>query len=268
VMNTVRKRVHRGQTMGPYYNLDATALPLPHYAINSMGAVPKKDCDDLRCVDDVKANDMTTPPPFKYPSMEWLRATALPGGYWWLVDIRDAFANLPLSPQDKRWLLFRWYDVDDLKFSGTPHDCLYFHSMGCFGPRSLPCLYTAMQLHVNIAAIGAGIPPVMGYMDDNAAHRQSYADSLQSLMLYLKHLDKSGLPYKDSKTKYPFQIGEILGRWFDSINMTISITPNKLIELTSMFAYVAKPGSQLSFKQLESFMGFWEFCLECLPVPV
>ena len=126
VMNTVRKRVHRGQTMGPYYNLDATALPLPHYAINSMGAVPKKDCDDLRCVDDVKANDMTTPPPFKYPSMEWLRATALPGGYWWLVDIRDAFANLPLSPQDKRWLLFRWYDVEDLKFSGTPHDCLYF----------------------------------------------------------------------------------------------------------------------------------------------
>jgi hypothetical protein len=48
--------------------------------------------------------------------------------------------------------------------------------------------------------------------------------------------------------------------------MTISITPNKLIELTSMFAYVAKPGSKLSFKQLESFMGFWEFCLECLPV--
>ena len=32
-----------------------------------------------------------------------------------------------------------------------------------------------------------------------------------------------------------------------------------------MFLYMLKPGGRISLKFMESMLGFWEFCLECLP---
>jgi hypothetical protein len=169
VSEALRKRCVRGQSQGPF-RCTADEIPFKDFSLNSLGAVPKKGTSAMRPVDDVWANMLTSPPHFNMPSIDWLRRTARPGCWWWLVDIEDAFANLTMGPSDKRWLMFRWYDVDDVDFKGTPHDCVYFHSHGCFGPRSLPFLCTALQLYVNIAALAVGVPSsVMGYMDDNCS---------------------------------------------------------------------------------------------------
>ena len=108
-------------------------------------------------------------------------------------------------------------------------------------------------------------PPPMGFVDDNTATRNTYDDSFESLQLYKAHLRKSGLPDKPSKEKGPFQFGIILGRFFNSLNMTISIPPDKLRKLETMFIYAIAPKARLSLAALESMVGFWEFCLECLP---
>jgi hypothetical protein len=76
VTKALRKRLAKGQTLGLYVVGDATNLVMPNYAINSLGAVPKRGSNSLRPVDDVIANDEITAPPLGMPSIAWLRATA------------------------------------------------------------------------------------------------------------------------------------------------------------------------------------------------
>ena len=51
VSKSVRKRVSRGQTLGPYSVADIHALGLQDYAVNSIGAVAKRGSTDMRPVD-------------------------------------------------------------------------------------------------------------------------------------------------------------------------------------------------------------------------
>jgi hypothetical protein len=183
------------------------------------------------------------------------------------VDVEDAFANVSLGSADRPYMLFRWYHPDDVDFNGTCHDYVYLHVRGNFGPRPLPYIYTMLQLYVNICAIVVGVsPPPWGFIDDNTTSRANYHDAYESMQLYKKHLRCAGLPDKESKEKLPFQDDIILGRLFNSIKMCISIPPDKLRELESMFLALVASKSQITFKMLESIVGFWEFCLECLPV--
>ena len=50
--------------------------------------------------------------------------------------------------------------------------------------------------------------------------------------------------------------------------MTIAIPQDKLATLTGMYLYMVRPAAMLTLKQVESMVGFWEFCLECLPPSV
>jgi hypothetical protein len=266
VSDAIRKRCSRGQSVGPF-RCSIEDVPLADLAVNSLGAVPKKGTTAMRPVDDVFANVRTVAPHFKMPTVDWLRRNATPYCWWWLVDIEDAFANLVMGSKDKQWLMFRWYDIDDTEFKGTPNDCIYYHSHGCFGPRSLPYLYTCLQFYVNLAAMASGVTsPVLGYMDDNCSVNNTAQASKMCMDLYKAHLMKAGLPAKDSKEKLPFQVGEIVGRWFNSITMTISITPDKIVELRAMLTHCCSPAARLTLKGLESVAGFWVFCQDCLPL--
>jgi hypothetical protein len=137
VTKALKKRLARGQTLGPY-RLSADSLPFRAFACNSVGAVPKRDTPDLRPVDDVYINCAIRAPPLGMPSIAILREEATKGCWWWLVDVEDAFATLPVAASDRPFMLFRWYDVEDTEYNGTSHDCIYMHVRGNFGPRTLP----------------------------------------------------------------------------------------------------------------------------------
>ena len=119
----------------------------------------------MRPVDDMVFNCALDPPTFAMCTMQALREEAVPNNcWWWTVDVEDAFANICLGASDRPFVMFRWYHPDDTTFQGTSHDCVYVHVRGNFGPRPLPCIYTMLQLHVNIAAMPIGVspPPAMG----------------------------------------------------------------------------------------------------------
>ena len=48
--------------------------------------------------------------------------------------------------------------------------------------------------------------------------------------------------------------------------MTISITPDKIVELRAMLTHCCSPAARLTLKGLESVAGFWVFCQDCLPL--
>ena len=269
VTKAVRKRVERGHTKGPY-RMQAADLPFDDYAINSIGAVAKRGSTDMRPVDDTLANDDIGPPTlptFAMPAIAIMRELATQGCWWWTVDIEDAFSNLPIAPEDRPWMLFRWFDLEDKDHEGTSHDAVYMHVKGNFGPRPLPYWYTMFQLYLNIcfmATYDVTHPPV-GFIDDNT-HKSNHQDEcLEVMQAYKLHVRRAGVHDKESKEVLPFQKGIVLGRYFDSIKMTISITVDKLLDLMWMMQSCACKEARQSLQHMECMLGLWEFCLECLP---
>ena len=206
VTKALRKRVVRKQTLGPY-RLNADDIPFEHFACNSIGAVSKRNSTDMRPVDDTLANADITPPTFAMISIAWLREMAVRGCWWWVVDIEDAFANLSLSPADRPWMLFRWYDLEDHDYRGSCYDATYMHVKGNFGPRPLPYWYTMLQLYVNVtfmAASGVHLPP-MGFIDDNTHQSGSSTEGLEIMQLYKQHVRQAGIRDKEAKELLSFQ---------------------------------------------------------------
>ena len=100
VTKALVKRCERGQTAGPFV-CDAHDLPFADYACNPIGAVAKRNSTDMRPVDDTVANADIKPPTFGMIAIAWLREMASHMCWWWVVDIEDAFANLPIGPTDR-----------------------------------------------------------------------------------------------------------------------------------------------------------------------
>ena len=68
------------------------------------------------------------------------------------------------------------------------------------------------------------------FIDDNI-HCGTEPDLAAMAPSYYKHLDLAGLTDKEQKRELLPMVGEVLGVWFDSIRMTLSIPQDKVTRL-------------------------------------
>ena len=81
---------------------------------------------------------------------------------------------------------------------------------------------------------------------------------------HYRHLAAAGLTDKPEKREFLPMRGDILGVWFDSISMTLSIPQDKLIRLqATLQQYIDTP--KISFQEIMELLGYWEFCFTLLP---
>ena len=233
--NSLLKRLMTGKTMGPFaWSGSVEDLPFTHCAINPIGAVPYKyEPDRARACDDPIINDAITATHFKMPAMQMLRDDAYPGCSWLKSDIAAAFPTMNVAQQDLVWMMFAWFAPEDTTFSGTDQDCLYLHTYGNFGPRPWPYEFTMLMLFVNISAYAHGIDLPAAFIDDNI-HTGQLEELKELAPKYQSFLIKARMPDKAAKRELLDKRGDLLGRWFNSISMTLSIPQDKLVRLTQM----------------------------------
>ena len=265
VTKSLLKRLATGKTVGPFsWDGDPESLPFTDCGINPLGAVPYKlEPGRARACDDPWINEAITPPHFKMTALDMLRDNAYPFCSWLKSDIDSAFPVMNVRHCDLPWMLFSWFHPEDTTFRGTDQDCLYVHPYANFGPRPWPFQFTMLMMWVNIAGKATGIDIPAAFIDDNI-HTDDY-DNLQQLApAYYKHLNAAGMPDKVIKRELLRYWGEILGRWFDSVHMTISIPQDKVTRLSCMFADF-RLDPKCSYTTLSELLGFWEFCATLLP---
>ena len=101
------------------------------------------------------------------------------------------------------------------------------------------------------------------FIDDNI-HTGNASDLTDLAPGYQMHLQNAGMPDKPAKRELLIHRGEILGRWFDSVQMTLSIPQDKINRLTGMLTdFLTKPLADYS--SLSELLGYWEFCASLLP---
>lgn len=159
------------------------------------------------------------------------------------VDVRSAYRNVPVHPDD-RWLMgMRW------------EGALYVDTALPFGLRSAPKIFTAIADAVQWVARQEGVRFVIHYLDDflviGAPASEECATALSKL---LRIFGRLGLPVAEEKLEGPLPCLGFLGFELDSGALEIRLPREKLRELQVLVRQWLGRKS-CSRKELESLAG-------------
>ena len=159
------------------------------------------------------------------------------------VDVKSAYRNIPIHPED-RWLLgMRW------------EGGLYIDTALPFGLRSAPKIFTAVADAAEWILKAEGVKFVIHYLDDFLViGAPGSRECVSALTTLLRVFGRLGLPIAVNKLEGPVTCLTFLGFELDSMAMEIRLPPAKLAELQSILASWSGRRSCCK-KELESLVG-------------
>ena len=217
--------------LGPF---DRSIVPTVH--INRLGAVPKSTPGKYRLIVDLShprgqsVNDGISEAhcSLSYVSVDQAAQTALKLGRGTLmakVDIREAYRNISVHPED-RWLL-------GLSWRGG----IFIDTVLPFGLRSAPKIFNAIADALEWVAQENGVDAIYHYLDDflvlGAPGSDRCANDLATLMKWTTWL---GLPVAQEKVEGPTTVLTFLGIEIDSTTFVLRLPEEKLVALKTLIA--------------------------------
>ena len=221
-----------GKKAGPF-----EAQPFRHFITSPIGAVPKRDSDKVRVIHNLSyprlgdsVNSATEEGPCKLGSFDEACAfirTLGAGALLVKLDVKAAYKQVPVRPQDWPLLGFRWR----LKW--------YFERVLPFGLKSSCRLWelfaTALHHFINV---DLGIECVVHYVDDFLfAFPASDGDLAKHMMdSAIEMAARLGIPFADEKAEGPTTKLTFLGIELDTVAMEARLSGSRLQEFTEMLA--------------------------------
>ena len=159
------------------------------------------------------------------------------------VDIRSAYRNVPVHPDD-RWLLAMSWEDEVFIDTALP-----------FGLRSAPKIFNALADGVEWILREAGVSSVIHYLDDFLlVENPASPECSQSLRTMLQVFEELGLPIALDKLEGPVTHLTFLGFELDSFQMDLRLPADKLSSLMALIASWLVRRS-CTRKELESVVG-------------
>ena len=140
-------------------------------------------------------------------------------------DLRSAYRNIPVHPDD-RWLL------------GTEwEDQLFVDTVLPFGLRSAPMIFNAVAEALAFIIRSLGVKWLEHYLDDFVMVAPPKSNECQEgLQVALDTCAKVGFPVAEDKTEGPATLINFLGVLLDSMLMQLRLPPDKLEKLKKLVA--------------------------------
>ena len=158
---------------------------------------------------------------FTYSSVDDAVEASQPGCWYGKLDLSNCFLSFPLHPDVRRYFCFR-FEGELYQFTHMP-----------FGLSTAPRVCTQLLSVVNFALAEHGIRDIR-YLDDFFLIAASEADMARHLQLAQSVIRQFGLVVNPDKTEGPAQSLSFLGVQLDSVAQTVSCTPERVSELTSL----------------------------------
>ena len=220
-----------GRVLGPF---DRSLLPMLHG--NWLGAVPKSTTGKYRVIVDLSfpgghsPNDgiADTLCSLSYASVEDAAQSVLRLGSGTLMakmDIRNAYRNVPVHPDD-RWLL-----------GMTWRHAVFIDTVLPFGLRSAPKIFNAVADGLEWVVRQDGVREMYHYLDDFLVLGAPGSDECESnLAKLLSWTQWLGFPVAEEKVKGPSTRMTFLGIEVDSDSMVLRLPRDKLLALKERLA--------------------------------
>ena len=250
VESQIHAEAKAGRLLGP--------LP-PHLAClvqtNPIGLIPKPHQPgkwrlivDLSSPTGASVNDAISPDSCHMRYASVLDAAQLilrlgPGTQMAKVDLQNAYRIVPVHPDDHHLLGLRWGQE------------VYVDTALPFGLRSAPKIFSALADALAWVLHSKGVTYQLHYLDDFLlVGPPNSAECAHSLQLTLLACQELGVPVAAHKTEGPTCRITFLGIQIDSINMELSLPPDKLARITAMVLEWSDK-KVATKKQLQSLIG-------------
>jgi hypothetical protein len=247
----VRRRLHEYMEFGAVIELppstDLSDLRIqPLHVIIKEGKKPRLVIDLSRNLNDHLRYDY-----FHYSSVDDAVEASHPNCWYGKLDLSNCFLSFPLHPSVRRYFCFR-FDGRLYQFTHMP-----------FGLNTAPRVCTQLLSVVNFALTRAGIRDIR-YLDDFFLIGASQADMQRDLALAQSIIRLFGLVVNPDKTEGPSQRLSFLGVQLDSVDQTLSCTPARVTELTSLLRSLRRE-RVITRRHAESLIGKLSFAAKVLP---
>ena len=179
---------------------------------------------------------------FKMESLKHAIHMIRPGAYLASIDIKDAFYSVPIHPSHKKYLKFMWKG-QPYQFEAMPNG--YLDAMRVFAKLLKPVFSTLRQQgYISII-----------YVDDTLLYGDTFAECKANVMATIQILQDMGFVIHSKKSVlHPTQNIVFLGFEFDTVAMTITLTPakkNKILKLANDILRM----DQVSIRHVSKFIG-------------
>ena len=249
----VRKRLYEYMQFGAVVQLaadadstDASLRVQPLHVIIKTGKKPRLVIDLSR-----NLNDHLQYNYFTYSCVDDAVEASHPGCWYGKLDLSNCFLSFPLHPDVQRFFCFR-FEGELYQFTHMP-----------FGLSTAPRVCTQLLSVVNFALAELGIRDIR-YLDDFFLIAATEADMTQHLLLAQSAIKQFGLVVNPDKTEGPAQSLSFLGVQLDSVAQTVSCTPERVEELTSMLRSLLRQ-RVITRGHAASLIGKLSFAAQVLP---
>ena len=250
-----------GRIAGPFVNSPYEEV----IAVSPLNSLPKKGTTDRRVITDLSFPDkgsvnsgidkdvyLGLPIKTKYPSVDNVVALILnkgPGCMLFKRDMRKAFRQIRVDPGDVHLLSFRWENK------------LYSDTVLTMGLRSAAYICQRLTNGVSYICKKEGFE-IVNYLDDfcGVEKRDKAEWAFSRLGFLLKYL---GIEEAVNKADHPSSRLAFLGIWFDTIKMTMEVTPERLVEIRGLTnTWLSKEFATV--KEVQSLIGKLNFVAKCV----
>jgi hypothetical protein len=219
----------------------------PLHAIIKAGKKPRLVIDLSR-----NLNDHLRYEYFSYTTVRHAAELSTPDCWYSKLDLSNCFLSFPLHHSILPHFIFR--------FRGK----LYQFVRMPFGLSSAPRICTLLLSVVAFDLRQHGIDRLVRYLDDFLSIDNDHSRAHRSLLIAQHVITAFGLVVNPDKTEGPAQRLTFLGVLFDSIQQTLSCTPERMIELRALLTdSVSHP--RLRLTALATLIGKLQFAAQVLP---
>lgn len=235
----------------------APSLTKPH-CVHAIGAVAKKDSDDLRPITDASRgesqgaiNDFISYPSMRYKTIDNATALMTVGCYMCIVDISKAYRHVPIRPNQRKFQGFKW------NFDAHGKEEYYVDQFLCFGMSSAPGIFTRISNAITSMMKHLGFKAVVNFIDDFWLCAATYEDCLAAQHAIIRLLRELGFGISWPKLIGPSQCVRFLGIDLNSITMEALLPDDKLFKLSQTLETFKgrKKASKKSLQQLTGLLN-------------
>ena len=172
-----------------------------------------------------------------------------PGSYMASLDLQDAYYSVPISGKHRKYLKFRWKGV------------LYLYTCLPNGLSSAPRFFTKLLKPVLSHLRAQGFTSSI-YLDDLFLQRDTFQECTNNVQKTVALLTDLGFCVHQEKSNFiPKQVLDHLGFRLDSVNMTISLNPERQQKLVAQCNKMIN-ASIFTIRELAQIIGI---LISCVP---
>ena len=222
--------------------------------VSALGAIPKKDSDEIRIIHDcsrpigTSLNDLATKFSVKYQTIDEAAKLSTRNCFYAKVDLKSAYRSVRIHPSNLKLTGLKW------QFGNSDNPVYLVDNRLPFGARKSPAIFHRLTQAVRRIMAGRGFENIVVYLDDFLIVEETKQACLNTMNVLLQLLRSLGFYINWSKVIDPTQRIIFLGIEFDSTDLTLYFPEDKLqdtLELLRDF----KLKRRASKKQLQRLAG-------------